>query len=161
VVGFEQTICSMHVRFHSYTSSPSKLKFGVFSLFSLIQLMENYKWIHFFFYRRLDIDGLSIGPILLTEFITTLATLAAQSVTREYWLFYFPMLAMYSGQIELFSSRDILIFFIMWELDSTLSKLKFIVLCIVWVVFWCCIVSEKPLTGVFWPIGCSIWIVLY
>ncbi|KAM4118747.1 hypothetical protein ACJW30_03G004900, partial [Castanea mollissima] len=44
----------------------------------LMQLTEDYKWIDFFdFYWRLGIDGLSIGPILLTGFITTLATLAA------------------------------------------------------------------------------------
>ena len=48
----------------------------------LMQLTEDYKWIHFFdFYWRLGIDGLSIGPILLTGFITTLATLAAWPVT--------------------------------------------------------------------------------
>ncbi|KAL5067330.1 hypothetical protein RYX36_018217 [Vicia faba] len=63
------------------------------------------------------INGLSIGPILLKGFITTLATLAAHPVTREYQLFYFLMLAMYSGQIRPFSSRDILLFFIMWELE--------------------------------------------
>ncbi|KAE9610900.1 putative oxidoreductase [Lupinus albus] len=84
----------------------------------LIQLTENYKWIQFFdFYWRFGIDGLSIGPILLTGFITTLATLAAHPVTRESRLFHFLMLAMYSGQIGPFSSRDILLFFIMWELE--------------------------------------------
>ncbi|KAK9982779.1 hypothetical protein SO802_035273 [Lithocarpus litseifolius] len=62
-------------------------------------------------------DGLSIGPILLTGFITTLATLAAWPVTRDSRLFHFLMLAMYSGQIGLFSSRDLLLFFIMWELE--------------------------------------------
>jgi len=71
----------------------------------------------FYFYWRLGIDGLSIGPISLTGFITTLATLVAQPVTREYQLFYFLMLAMYNGQIRPFSSRDILIFFIIWELE--------------------------------------------
>ncbi|KAM4107930.1 hypothetical protein ACB094_03G005200, partial [Castanea mollissima] len=60
----------------------------------------------------LGIDGLSIGPILLTGFITTLATLAAWPVTRDSRLFHFLMLAMYSGQIGLFSSRDLLLFFI-------------------------------------------------
>ncbi|KAF1876953.1 hypothetical protein Lal_00033878 [Lupinus albus] len=75
----------------------------------LIQLTENYKWIQFFdFYWRFGINGLSIGPILLTGFITTLATLAAHPVTRESRLFHFLMLAMYSGQIGPFSSRDIL-----------------------------------------------------
>nr|YP_010034159.1 NADH-plastoquinone oxidoreductase subunit 4 [Apocynum venetum]QJW33879.1 NADH-plastoquinone oxidoreductase subunit 4 [Apocynum venetum]QOW83482.1 NADH-plastoquinone oxidoreductase subunit 4 [Apocynum venetum]QPG23666.1 NADH-plastoquinone oxidoreductase subunit 4 [Apocynum venetum]UUL97624.1 NADH-plastoquinone oxidoreductase subunit 4 [Apocynum venetum] len=84
----------------------------------LIQLLEDYKWIRFFdFHWRLGIDGLSIGPILLTGFITTLATLSAWPVTRDSRLFHFLMLAMYSGQIGLFSSRDLLLFFIMWELE--------------------------------------------
>ena len=84
----------------------------------LMQLTEDYKWIDFFdFYWRLGIDGLSIGPILLTGFITTLATLAAWLVTRDSQLFHFLMKAMYSGQIGLFSSRDLLLFFIMWELE--------------------------------------------
>ncbi|XP_052112696.1 NAD(P)H-quinone oxidoreductase chain 4, chloroplastic [Arachis duranensis] len=84
----------------------------------LIQLTENYKWINFFdFYWRFGIDGLSIGPILLTGFITTIATLAAQPVTRESRLFHFLMLAMYSGQIGPSSSQVILLFFIMWELE--------------------------------------------
>nr|YP_010267281.1 NADH dehydrogenase subunit D [Impatiens macrovexilla var. yaoshanensis]UIF93842.1 NADH dehydrogenase subunit D [Impatiens macrovexilla var. yaoshanensis] len=84
----------------------------------LIQLVEDYKWIHFFnFHWRLGIDGLSIGPVLLTGFITTLATLAAWPVTRDSRLFYFMMLAMYSVQIGSFSSRDLLLFFIMWELE--------------------------------------------
>ncbi|XP_061942850.1 uncharacterized protein LOC133667605 [Apis cerana] len=74
--------------------------------------MEDYKWIHFLdFHWRLGIDGLSIGPILLTGFITTLATLAAWPVTQDSRLFHFLMLAMYSGQIGLFSSRDLLLFF--------------------------------------------------
>nr|YP_010381189.1 NADH-plastoquinone oxidoreductase subunit 4 [Bupleurum kaoi]QVV25006.1 NADH-plastoquinone oxidoreductase subunit 4 [Bupleurum yinchowense]UDH54679.1 NADH-plastoquinone oxidoreductase subunit 4 [Bupleurum kaoi] len=84
----------------------------------LIQLVEDYKWIkNFDFHWRLGIDGLSIGPILLTGFITTVATLAAWPVTRDSRLFHFLMLAMYSGQIGLFSSRDLLLFFIMWELE--------------------------------------------
>lgn len=84
----------------------------------LTQLGEDYKWINLFdFHWRLGIDGLSIGPILLTGFITTLATLAAWPVTRDSRLFYFLMLAMYSGQIGSFSSRDLLLFFIMWELE--------------------------------------------
>lgn len=84
----------------------------------LVQLSEDSKWINFVdFDWRLGIDGLSMGPILLTGFITTLATLAAWPVTRDSRLFHFVMLAMYSGQIGLFSSRDLLLFFIMWELE--------------------------------------------
>nr|YP_010395554.1 NADH-plastoquinone oxidoreductase subunit 4 [Haplophyllum dauricum]UQJ73082.1 NADH-plastoquinone oxidoreductase subunit 4 [Haplophyllum dauricum] len=84
----------------------------------LIQLDEDYKWITLFYFDwRLGIDGLSIGPILLTGFITTLATLAARPVTRNSRIFHFLMLAMYSGQIGPFSARDLLLFFIMWELE--------------------------------------------
>nr|YP_009938938.1 NADH-plastoquinone oxidoreductase subunit 4 [Stephania tetrandra]QNV47172.1 NADH-plastoquinone oxidoreductase subunit 4 [Stephania tetrandra] len=84
----------------------------------LIQLEQDYRWINLFdFHWRLGIDGLSVGPILLTGFITTLATLAAWPATRDSRLFHFLMLAMYSGQIGSFSSRDLLLFFIMWELE--------------------------------------------
>ncbi|KAL8505800.1 hypothetical protein ACS0TY_016866 [Phlomoides rotata] len=86
--------------------------------------MEDYKWIHFLdFHWRLGIDGLSIVPILLTGFITTLATFAAWTVTQDSRLFHFLMLAMYSGPIGLFSSRDLLLFFLMWELELILVYL--------------------------------------
>nr|WIA67604.1 NADH-plastoquinone oxidoreductase subunit 4 [Apopellia endiviifolia]WIA67692.1 NADH-plastoquinone oxidoreductase subunit 4 [Apopellia endiviifolia] len=83
-----------------------------------IQLREDYNWVDFLdFHWRLGIDGLSIGLILLTGFITTLSTLAAWPVTRNPRLFHFLMLAMYSGQVGLFVSQDILLFFFMWELE--------------------------------------------
>ncbi|KAG5631592.1 hypothetical protein H5410_003309 [Solanum commersonii] len=80
----------------------------------LIQLVEDYKWIDLFdFHWRLCIDGLSIGPILLTGFIitlATLATLAAWPVTQDSRLFHFLMLAMYSGQIGSFRLRTFYFF---------------------------------------------------
>ena len=77
-----------------------------------IKKFNQYKWINFFDFRwKLGIDGLSIGPVLLTGFITTLATLAAWPVTRDSRLFHFLMLAMYSGQIGLFASRIFYFFF--------------------------------------------------
>ena len=84
----------------------------------LIQLKENFKWIDIFdFHWKLGVDGLSIEPILLTGFITTLASLAAWPITRNCQLFYFLLLAMYSGQMGLFFSQNLLLFFIMWELE--------------------------------------------
>nr|YP_009144377.1 NADH-plastoquinone oxidoreductase subunit 4 [Carex siderosticta]AKJ25355.1 NADH-plastoquinone oxidoreductase subunit 4 [Carex siderosticta]UZA62286.1 NADH-plastoquinone oxidoreductase subunit 4 [Carex siderosticta] len=84
----------------------------------LIQLKENLKWIDVFdFQWRLGVDGLSIELILFTGFITTLASLAAWPITRNCQFFYFLMLAMYSGQMGLFFSQDLLLFFIMWELE--------------------------------------------
>ncbi|RYR68954.1 hypothetical protein Ahy_A03g015468 isoform B [Arachis hypogaea] len=55
-----------------------------------------------------------MGPILSTEFITTITILTAQSVTRLFLLFYFLMLAMYNamynGQTGLFLSKTIFFF---------------------------------------------------
>lgn len=83
-----------------------------------LQLVESYSWI-----PQLDLnwsvgaDGLSMPLILLTGFITTLATLAAWPVTFKPKLFYFLMLAMYGGQIAVFAVQDMLLFFLVWELE--------------------------------------------
>ncbi|KAK8956857.1 hypothetical protein KSP39_PZI001049 [Platanthera zijinensis] len=78
---------------------------------TLTQLKEDSKCINIFYFNwRLGIDGLSIGPILLIRFITTLATLVAWPVTQNSQFFYFLILAMYNGQIGIFSSRDLLPF---------------------------------------------------
>jgi NAD(P)H-quinone oxidoreductase subunit 4 len=83
-----------------------------------LQLVESYSWI-----PQLDLkwsvaaDGLSMPLILLTGFITTLAILAAWPVTLKPRLFYFLMLAMYGGQIAVFAVQDMLLFFLVWELE--------------------------------------------
>nr|YP_010970031.1 NADH-plastoquinone oxidoreductase subunit 4 [Taenitis blechnoides]WNR49244.1 NADH-plastoquinone oxidoreductase subunit 4 [Taenitis blechnoides] len=83
-----------------------------------IQLSETSKWIDsIHFHWSLGIDGLSMGLVLLTGFVTTLATPAAWPITRNTRLFHFLMLLLYGGQIGLFVSRDILLFFFMWELE--------------------------------------------
>lgn len=83
-----------------------------------IQLIEIFSWINSInFHWIVGLDGLSMSLILLTGFVTTLATLAAWPITRNTRLFYFLMLVTYSGQIGLFVSRDILLFFFMWELE--------------------------------------------
>nr|YP_009258643.1 subunit 4 of NADH-plastoquinone oxidoreductase [Coleochaete scutata]ANI25660.1 subunit 4 of NADH-plastoquinone oxidoreductase [Coleochaete scutata] len=83
-----------------------------------LQLIDDYSWVGTIeFHWRLGVDGVSMPLILLTTFITTLATLAAWPITRNPKLFHFLMLAMYSGQIGVFASQDILLFFVMWELE--------------------------------------------
>nr|YP_009548721.1 NADH-plastoquinone oxidoreductase subunit 4 [Gastoniella chaerophylla]AYW15696.1 NADH-plastoquinone oxidoreductase subunit 4 [Gastoniella chaerophylla] len=83
-----------------------------------IQLLETYIWIYSIqFHWSLGIDGLSMGLVLLTGFVTTLATLAAWPITRNTRLFHLLMLILYGGQVGLFVSRDILLFFFMWELE--------------------------------------------
>jgi NAD(P)H-quinone oxidoreductase subunit 4 len=86
--------------------------------YSGLQLFEQYSWV-----PQLDLnwsvgaDGLSMPLILLTGFITTLATLAAWPVTLKPRLFYFLMLVMYGGQIAVFAVQDMLLFFLVWELE--------------------------------------------
>ena len=83
-----------------------------------LQLVESYTWL-----PQIDLkwsvgaDGLSMPLILLIGFITTLAIMAAWPVTLKPKLFYFLMLAMYGGQIAVFAVQDMLLFFLVWELE--------------------------------------------
>lgn len=83
-----------------------------------IQLFESYSWV-----PALDLnwsvgaDGLSMPLIILTGFITTLAILASWPVTLKPKLFFFLILAMYGGQIAVFAVQDMLLFFLVWELE--------------------------------------------
>jgi len=85
---------------------------------SELQLVESYPWI-----PQLDLnwsvgaDGISMPLIILTGFITTLAILAAWPVSLKPKLFYFLILAMYGGQIAVFAVQDMLLFFLVWELE--------------------------------------------
>lgn len=83
-----------------------------------LQLVESYTWV-----SQIDLnwsvgaDGLSMPLLLLTSFITTLAMLAAWPVSLKPRLFYFLMLAMYGGQLAVFAVQDMLLFFLVWELE--------------------------------------------
>ncbi|MGK7876377.1 MAG: photosynthetic/respiratory NAD(P)H-quinone oxidoreductase subunit D1 [Xenococcaceae cyanobacterium] len=83
-----------------------------------LQLVESYSWV-----PQMDLnwsvgaDGLSMPLIMLTGFVTTLAIMAAWPVTLKPKLFYFLMLAMYGGQIAVFAVQDMLLFFLVWELE--------------------------------------------
>lgn len=83
-----------------------------------LQLVESYSWVSSLDLRwSVGADGLSMPLIILTGFITTLAILASWPVTLKPKLFYFLMLAMYGGQIGVFAVQDMLLFFLMWELE--------------------------------------------
>ena len=83
-----------------------------------LQLVESYPWIpQLDFNWSVGVDGLSMPLVILTGFITTLAILAAWPVTLKPKLFYFLILAMYGGQIAVFAVQDILLFFLVWELE--------------------------------------------
>jgi NAD(P)H-quinone oxidoreductase subunit 4 len=83
-----------------------------------LQLVESYVWIPQLDLRwSVGVDGISMPLILLTGFISTLAILAAWPVTFKPKLFYFLMLVMYGGQIAVFAVQDMLLFFLVWELE--------------------------------------------
>ncbi|MCG9892817.1 MAG: photosynthetic/respiratory NAD(P)H-quinone oxidoreductase subunit D1 [Thermosynechococcaceae cyanobacterium MS004] len=83
-----------------------------------LQLVESYDWIPQIGLKwSVAADGLSMPLILLTGFITTLATLAAWPITMKPRFFYFLLLAMYGGQIAVFAVQDMLVFFLVWELE--------------------------------------------
>lgn len=83
-----------------------------------LQMVESYSWIpQINLNWSVGVDGLSMPLVLLTGFITTLAILAAWPVSFKPKLFHFLMLAMYGGQIAVFAVQDMLLFFLVWELE--------------------------------------------
>ena len=85
---------------------------------SQFQLVENYSWIpQLGISWTVSVDGISAPLVLLAGFVTTLAMLSAWQVDRKPRLFYFLMLVLYSAQIGVFVAQDLLLFFIMWELE--------------------------------------------
>jgi NAD(P)H-quinone oxidoreductase subunit 4 len=85
---------------------------------STLQLAESYPWVpQLGLNWSVAVDGLSMPLIVLTGLVTTLATFAAWNVTNKPRLFYFLMLAMYSAQIGVFAAQDMLLFFLIWELE--------------------------------------------
>ncbi|MBN3908177.1 MAG: NAD(P)H-quinone oxidoreductase subunit 4 [Nostoc sp. NMS1] len=85
---------------------------------STLQLVENYPWIpQLGLHWAVGVDGLSMPLLLLTGLINTLAIFAAWKVTTKPRLFYGLMLAMYSAQLGVFVAQDLLLFFLMWEIE--------------------------------------------
>ncbi|MBC7972717.1 MAG: NAD(P)H-quinone oxidoreductase subunit 4 [Verrucomicrobia bacterium] len=82
------------------------------------QLAETIAWVpQLGLNWSLAVDGISMPLVVLSALVTTLAILASWKVTEKPRLFYFLMLAMFSAQIGVFCAQDILLFFLMWELE--------------------------------------------
>ncbi|MBS0016348.1 MAG: NAD(P)H-quinone oxidoreductase subunit 4 [Arthrospira sp. SH-MAG29] len=85
---------------------------------STFQLAETYSWIpQLGLNWSVAVDGLSMPLIVLTGFVNTLAILASWRVTNKPRLFYFLLLVLYSAQMGVFAAQDLLLFFLMWELE--------------------------------------------
>jgi NAD(P)H-quinone oxidoreductase subunit 4 len=82
------------------------------------QLVESIPWIpQLGLNWSLAVDGLSMPLVVLAGLITTLSMFAAWKVTERQRLFYFLMLVLLSAQIGVFCAQDLLLFFVMWELE--------------------------------------------
>ncbi|MFM7191999.1 MAG: NAD(P)H-quinone oxidoreductase subunit 4, partial [Microcystaceae cyanobacterium] len=85
---------------------------------SAFQLAEKYAWIpQFGLSWAVSVDGISMPLVLLAGLVTTLSIFAAWQVDHKPRLFYFLMLLLYSAQIGVFVAQDMLLLFIMWELE--------------------------------------------
>jgi NADH:ubiquinone oxidoreductase subunit 4 (chain M) len=83
-----------------------------------LQLAERYAWVpQIGFHWSLAVDGLSFPLVLLSGLITTLAIVAAWNLTHKPRLFFFLLLLMYGAQVGVFLAQDLLLFFLMWEIE--------------------------------------------
>jgi NAD(P)H-quinone oxidoreductase subunit 4 len=82
------------------------------------QLVEKYAWIpQLGLSWAISVDGISAPLVLLAGFVTTLAIFAAWQVDIKPRLFYVLMLVLYSAQIGVFVAQDLVLLFIMWEIE--------------------------------------------
>src|SRR6478672_9568210 len=82
------------------------------------QLVEKYTWLpQLGLNWSVSIDGVSAPLVLLAGLVTTLSIFAAWQVNLRPRLFYFLMLVLYSAQIGVFVAQDVMLLFIMWEVE--------------------------------------------
>jgi len=113
------------VRWYSLYAALANLTlmvYGFWEHYSLdnagMQLQETYSWIpQLGINWSVGVDGLSMPLILLSGLITTLAILASWQVEHKPRLYYFLVLVLYSAQIGVFAAQDLMLFFLMWEIE--------------------------------------------
>ncbi len=83
-----------------------------------LQLVESYSWLpQLGMHWSLAVDGISLPLVLLSALVTTLAILASWKEDRKPRLYFFLLLVLYSAQVGVFLAQDLLLFFLMWELE--------------------------------------------
>jgi NAD(P)H-quinone oxidoreductase subunit 4 len=82
------------------------------------QLVEQWAWLpQLGWHWAVAVDGLSLPLLVLGALVTTLAIAAAWRVEHRPRLFYALMLMLYGAQLGVFAAKDVLLFFLMWELE--------------------------------------------
>ncbi|MFO0793934.1 MAG: NADH-quinone oxidoreductase subunit M [Candidatus Brocadiaceae bacterium] len=82
-----------------------------------MQFVEKLPWIPSFgIFYHVGIDGISLFLILLTTFITPLALLASWYINKNVKEYMIAMLVLETGMIGVFTSLDLFLFYVFWEL---------------------------------------------
>lgn len=82
------------------------------------QLADRYSWIpQIGLHWSLAVDGLAMPLFVLTGVVNVLAIAAAWSTTKKPRLFYGLLLLLLSAQLGVFAAQDMLLFFLMWEIE--------------------------------------------
>lgn len=100
----------------------SLMVYGFWSNYNLgitdLQLQETYSWLpQLGLNWSVGVDGLSMPLIILSGLVSTLAILASWKVDHKPKLYYFLVLVLYSAQIGVFVAQDLILFFLMWEIE--------------------------------------------
>jgi len=83
-----------------------------------LQLEDVYPWVpQFGLNWSVGVDGLSMPLVLLSGLVTTLGMVAGWNVENKPRLFYFLMLLLYGAQVGVFAAQDMILFFLMWEIE--------------------------------------------
>ncbi len=83
-----------------------------------LQLVEEFSWIpQFGLSWSLGVDGLSFPLVVLSGLVTTLAVIASWNIKLKPRLYYSLMLLIFSAQLGVFLAQDMMLFFIMWEIE--------------------------------------------
>lgn len=83
-----------------------------------LQLVEEFSWIpQFGLSWSLGVDGLSFPLVVLSGLVTTLSVIASWNIKLKPRLYYSMLLLMFSAQLGVFLAQDMMLFFIMWELE--------------------------------------------
>jgi NADH-quinone oxidoreductase subunit M len=109
----------------AFTAVPLALALYLFIAFDrsaamagAVQFEENYLWIApLNAYYHLGVDGLSLPLLLLTTFLGFLAVLLSWKVHERPREFFAWLLLLETSIIGVFASLDLLLFFVMWEIE--------------------------------------------
>ncbi len=83
-----------------------------------LQLVDEFSWIpQFGLSWSLGVDGLSFPLVMLSGLVTTLAVIASWNIKLKPRLYYVMLLLIFSAQLGVFLAQDMMLFFIMWEIE--------------------------------------------